>query len=331
MSKDNTETLAGVEVSEEETQTNKTKRTRKVIDKVKEVEHDIEDVVSDTIHETKVSFKPKSLAGRKFRIFLKRKLPCIVERYYKLALVLVLILAISSYSYMRINDLLQQNKDLVLTNSELREEAKQSGEEKLKHDKALQELKDKLVGSSFVIVSRETFMNDMKVRFPKISPKVAKIIVDNVIAEAKKYDINPIILYSLGIVESSHRFWIEHLQVLVNVPRNDGKGTKKIKVKAVGWGGIVWEHHYKMLQSKNIAQTRADLFYPDVNIKAAAAIYNMYFHMPRKKGTKNADESAQRRYFGGNYKSYSDKIDKQVVALVRAEIYRLTNKKENVK
>jgi hypothetical protein len=332
MSNKDNETLAGVEVSEEETpKTNK--RTKKVIEKVKEVEHDIEDVVSDTLHETKVSFKPKSVAGRKFRIFLKRKFPNLVNDYYKLVLVMMLVIAISSYSYVRINDLLQDNKSLVSTNLELEETIKKNDEDKLKIEKELHSLKERLAGSSFVIVNKETLLNDMKKRFSKISPKVARVIVETVISEAKKYDINPIILYSLGVVESSHRFWIEHTKVLVSVPRTDGKGDKKIHVRAVGWGGVVWEHHYKMLQSKGIAQTRADLFYPDVNIKAAAAIYNMYFHMPRKNGAENQDVSAQRRYFGGNYKSYSDKINEQVVALVNAEIYRdkIKTKKGNVK
>jgi len=318
------EKLAGVEVQEEKlSKPNKTKK----------VEHDIEDLVSDTVHETKVSFKPKSKVGRKLRIFLKRNLPTILGSYYKLALVMILVIVISSYSYMRINELLKENKALHSDTLTLQKGIKDIKIEKDKAALELQAVNERLAGSSFVIVNRATLLNDMQKRFPSISQKVADVIVTTVISEAKKYNINPIILYSLGVVESSHRFWIEHAKVLVSVPRRDGKGTKKIHVRAVGWGGIVWEHHHKMLIKKGIASTRADLFYPDVNIKAAAAIYNMMFHMPKKSGTTTQDESAQRRYFGGNYKSYSDKINKQVVALVNAEIYRRNIKKQkgNVK
>ena len=46
--------------------------TKKVIQKVVQTEHDVEDVISDVVHETSLSFKPKSPAGRRFRIFLKR-------------------------------------------------------------------------------------------------------------------------------------------------------------------------------------------------------------------------------------------------------------------
>ena len=42
------------------------------------------------------------------------------------------------------------------------------------------------------------------------------------------------------------------------------------------------------------------------------AIYNMYYNMPLKSGVTNRDISAQRRYFGGNHKTYTDKIYKQV-------------------
>lgn len=325
----NKDTIAGVEVTEEKPQSKS--RTKKVIDKVVEVEHEIEDVVSDTIHETLITFKPKSRAGRKFRVFLKRKLPTLVLEYHRLVIVMLLIITISSYSYMRINSLLHENKSLKNVNDSLIETIEANEQDKSKIRTELEALKERLSGSSFVIVNKDTLLNDMKERFQNISPKVSKVIVETVISESKKYNINPIILYSLGVVESSHRFWIEHDKVLISVKKENGSDTKKIHARAVGWGGVMWEYHHKMLRDKGIAQTRADLFYPDVNIKAAAAIYNMYFHMDKKSGAENQDVSAQRRYFGGNYKSYSDKINKQVVTLVNAEIYRQKIEKENVK
>lgn len=320
--------IAGISVQEEKP--NSTIKKRNVVDDVKQVEHDIEDAVLDTIHHTKVSFKPKSRAGRKLRILFKRKFPFIFQHYYKLVLVMLLVLAISSYSYIRINELMHDKKLLEQTNKALSFDLNNSKTENEKTKLELNKMIERLAGSSFIIVNKQTFLDDMAERFPNISPKIAKVIVDTVIDSAKKYNINPIILYSLGIVESSHRFWIEHKKTLVTVQKENGKDTKKIYVQAVGWGGIVWEHHYKLLKDKGIAQTRADLFYPDVNIKAAAAVYNMMFNLPMKKGTSNQDESAQRRYFGGNYKSYSDKINEQVVALVNAEICRKNNVKKEM-
>ena len=68
----------------------------------------------------------------------------------------------------------------------------------------------------------KTLLKDMKQRFPNISNRVAEIIVKTVLEESKKYNINPMILYALGGVESSHRHWIEHDKVTVQVENPDG-------------------------------------------------------------------------------------------------------------
>lgn len=301
--------------------------TKKVVEKVVQAEHDVEDVISDVVHETRVSFKPKSKAGRKFRIFIKRDFPKWLARNNRYVFVTLLVLFISGYSFVKISNL---QSEILLLQSENGKQI-QLNETVNNQKQEIQALKERLSGSSFVIVNRDTLLADMTERFPNISPRVSKVIVDTIIEEAKKYDLNPIILYSLGVVESSHRYWIEHAKVMIEVPNANG-AMKKIQAEAVGWGGVMWEHHHKMLIEKGIAKTRADLFYPDVNIRASAAIYNMYFQMPLKDGVKNQDVSAQRRYFGGNYKAYSDKINAQVVALVNAEIYRAKiSDKENVK
>lgn len=180
---------------------------------------------------------------------------------------------------------------------------------------------NKFKENSFIIINKQTLSNDMKTRFPQFSNKIATIIVDTVMEESGKYDINPIVLYALGIVESSHRYWIEHNKVTISVYGDDGK-KHSVTTHAVGWGGVMWEYHSKMLKEKGIAEQRSDLFYPDVNIRATAAIYNKYMNMPLKKGTKHKDVSAQRRYFGGNFKSYSNKIKRQIVEIMVAELYK---------
>jgi hypothetical protein len=303
-----------------------------IVQNIVDKEHQVEDAIGDVVHEIKFNFKPKTIAGRKLRIFFKKTFPVWFGRNYRYVFAVSLALVIALFSFHKIYNLQSHLATIKIEKITLVDKNKELHAKLTIADNELSTLRERLAGSSFVIVNKQTLLNDMTERFSSISPRVAKIIVDTVIEEAKKYDINPIILYSLGVVESSHRYWIEHPKSLISIPQESGKGYKKIHAEAVGWGGVMWEHHYKMLIDKNIAKTRADLFYPDVNIRAAAAIYNMYFHMDKKDGVKNQDVSAQRRYFGGNYKSYSDKINAQVVELVNAEIYRTNiTEKENVK
>lgn len=183
-------------------------------------------------------------------------------------------------------------------------------------DELIDKLKSWKDKKSFVMINRVTLENNLKY-YTKLSPKNKKIILDTVISEAKKYNINPLILYSLLDVESSMRFWIEHPKILVTF--NDGK---KRYIRAVGLGGVVWEWWGDALKKNKIAEVRSDLFGPETNIKAVAFILNEFSKRKMLKGCKSKDESMLRRYFGGNFKSYSDKIDKKVISLVRPNLYR---------
>jgi len=168
---------------------------------------------------------------------------------------------------------------------------------------------------SFVIINRELLKANLDY-YTKLSPKIRSIILENVITEANRYNINPIILYSLLHVESTMRFQIQHSLVTIKI------GKKRLKVRAVGLGGVVWEWWDEQLKKEGIAQTRSDLFLPDVNIKAVAYILNEMYKKPMLKGCKSQDESMLRRYFGGNFKSYYEKIDKKVMSIVRPNLYR---------
>lgn len=190
-------------------------------------------------------------------------------------------------------------------------------------ERRLKKLKNHKIENSYVTLTKDTLINDMNTRFPTFSKKTINLIINTVLEESNKYNINPIMLYSLGIVESSHRYWIEHDTITIYVTKSNGK-TEKVNTKAVGWGGVVWEWHSKMLKEKGIALERSDLFFLDVNIKATAAIYNKFYEQPLKDGVKNRDISAQRRYFGGNYNMYSDKINNEVLEVIKSEIYSET-------
>jgi hypothetical protein len=168
---------------------------------------------------------------------------------------------------------------------------------------------------SFVVVNKNLLETNLKL-YTKLSPIIQKLMIDTIIHEAKKYNINPIILYSLLHVESTMRFQIQHSLTTITI-----KG-KKLKIRAVGLGGVVWEWWGDKLRKEKIAYTRSDLFLPDVNIKAVAFVLNEMYKKPLLKGTKSKDESMLRRYFGGNYKSYSDKIDLKVMSIVKPNLYR---------
>ena len=184
-----------------------------------------------------------------------------------------------------------------------------------KKDERIGEMKSWKNNKSFVMVNRGLLETNLK-HYSKLSSANRKIILDTVIAESTKYNINPIILYSLLHVESSMRFWIQHTPVNIIIKK------KKRRIQAVGLGGVVWEWWGDKLKVAGIAEVRSDLFNPEVNIKSAAFILNEFSKMDKLKGTKSKDESMLRRYFGGNFKSYSDKIDKKVMSIVRPNLYR---------
>ena len=168
---------------------------------------------------------------------------------------------------------------------------------------------------SFVMINRDLLEENLEV-YTSLSKNNRKRILDTVLSESEKYNINPIILYSLLHVESTMRFWIQHTPVKITVNK------KTQTVQAVGLGGVVWEWWDKQLKDAKIAEVRSDLFNIETNIKASAFILNEFSKREMLKGTKSKDESMLRRYFGGNFKSYSDKIDRKVMSIVRPNLYR---------
>ena len=174
----------------------------------------------------------------------------------------------------------------------------------------LQELEKefKIISSSgsIVYVGKEDLLNDLMTHYPDVSTKTKIAILETIISEAEKYNMNPLILYSIAYTESTFRHWLEHAEAIVDI------GNKKTKIKAVGLMGITWENHKDFLQDLQIAETRGDLFTPEVNIKAGAAILNKYMDMELKSGAKTKTESALLRYFGGNFPTYVNRINNKI-------------------
>ncbi len=159
---------------------------------------------------------------------------------------------------------------------------------------------------SVVYVGKEDLLNDLMTHYPDVSTKTKIAILETIISEAEKYNMNPLILYSIAYTESTFRHWLEHPEAIVDI------GNKKTKIKAVGLMGITWENHKDFLQDLQIAETRGDLFTPEVNIKAGAAILNKYMDMELKSGAKTKTESALLRYFGGNFPTYVNRINNKI-------------------
>ena len=194
-------------------------------------------------------------------------------------------------------------------------------------DKTIENLKLKIATShkkaksnSLVNITVDDLSYDLNKKYSNVSTRVKKEIIKTIVEVSKKRDINPLILYSLIYVESSFRFWIEHPKTLITI------GKKKKYIRAVGLGGIVWEWYKDDLQKSGIAETRSDLFNPSINIRAIGLVYEKLRKRSILKGSKNSDESAMLRYFGGNHKWYFEKINKKTSNLV---MYSICRRKKN--
>lgn len=171
-------------------------------------------------------------------------------------------------------------------------------------DKKYQEL---VSDSSLVYVSKEDLLNDLTKYYPDVSTKTKIAILETILSESEKYGMNPLILYSMCHTESSFRHWLEHEPVMIT------QDNKKIKIRAVGLMGVVWEIHKDDI--KNIVGTRGDLFDPVNNIKAGAYILAKYREMPLLKGSKSSIESALLRYYGGNFQSYVSRVQSKILQI----------------
>lgn len=170
--------------------------------------------------------------------------------------------------------------------------------------------------TSLVDVSRVDLTQNIMKHYPKVSKRAKQEIINTVFEESAKYSINPLILYSLLHVESSMRPWIRHSTVTVVVH------GKKVTTNAIGLGGVIFEFWKDKLIKADILESKSDLYDPIVNIKATAFIYNELYKRKLLKGTKYRDISAMRRYFGGNFESYSERIKSKISEITFSKILR---------
>jgi len=163
-------------------------------------------------------------------------------------------------------------------------------------------------------------MKDLEARLiansTHLSSKQRKAILDAIEKTSEVYNVSPLILFSIARVESSFRAWVTHKQVIIN----------KKKDNAIGLTAIVYSWWGAKLKAAGIIETRSDLYDPQLNILACGFIFNELRKLPLKKGTTDPNISAMRRYFGANFKSYSDKIEAEIGAIVFGKVYNVKRK-----
>lgn len=147
--------------------------------------------------------------------------------------------------------------------------------------------------------------------YPHLSAKHRDRILSAIITASSRYNINPLIIYSIIYTESTFRWWLVH-----DIPKT------KDKDQAIGLGGIRHSIWGDQLKSAGIISVKADLFDIEPNIFAIAFIYDHYRSQPLLSGTTSADMSAMLRYFGGNHKEYFTRIDNKISSMLKAKIYK---------
>jgi len=145
-----------------------------------------------------------------------------------------------------------------------------------------------------------------------LSSKMKNRVLSSVAIAADRYKISPLVLLSVIQVESSFRPQITHHQVVI-------KGKKD---HAIGLTGVLPIWWLKPLRKAGIIETRYDLYNIEENILSCAYILNEYRKMPLKSGVSTPMQSALLRYFGGNYKSYLNKIEANIGSLIFKKVYQ---------
>ena len=146
--------------------------------------------------------------------------------------------------------------------------------------------------------------------FKHLSTREKSVIYSAIIEASKRYEINPLVIYSILYSESTFRSYLKHADITLIID------NKKIKTNAIGLGGIVWEWWGEDLVAEGIAETKDDLFDPRTNIFATAYVYKVMYSREKLKSAESQGESALMRYFGGEYKWYAAKINTKMINVI---------------
>jgi len=139
----------------------------------------------------------------------------------------------------------------------------------------------------------------------KLSSKVRGIIVSAMEKNCKKYDLPIGLLHGIFRTESEYRFYLDHAKININVH------GKSISTNAIGIGGIVWEFWEEKLKLHGIAETKTDLYLPEVNIEASCYILRSIIDEEVGNSDQyNIISKIITRYYGAYSKEYFAKMQR---------------------
>ncbi len=132
-------------------------------------------------------------------------------------------------------------------------------------------------------------------------------LLNQIFACSKKYEIDPLLLYSVLWNESRLRNDVTHKTTYV----------KKLQknVTAIGMGGVVWDFWGDEIIKNTSLTSKNDLYIKEKNIEATAFILNRVYSKPILKDAKNRTESALGRYYGKINVNYITKVVSKMIYL----------------
>lgn len=139
-----------------------------------------------------------------------------------------------------------------------------------------------------------------------VSKYVQDTILETIDSCSSEYKLPIGLLHSIFRVESEYRFYIDHPVVNIKVKNS------LISTRAIGLSGIIWEFWEDSLKKHNIAETRSDLYLPEINIRAASYIlrYMIDDEMKKKQTQYSLLNNVVRRYYGAYSEEYMKKMEK---------------------
>ncbi len=141
-----------------------------------------------------------------------------------------------------------------------------------------------------------------------LSNKVGNIIQISMQKASEKYKLPIILMHAIFKVESDYMYWVKHPTVRVMV-----RG-KEIITNAIGLGGIMWCFWGDSLKANHIAETKSDLYMPDVNVMASAYVLRTLIDDIVKNNPgltkKNILSKVIRQYYGAYSKNYLRKMQR---------------------
>ena len=161
-------------------------------------------------------------------------------------------------------------------------------------------------------ITYKTLAKDLATNYSFLSKNQQVQILNAIKKSSKKYNINPLVIYSLISVESSYMFWVQSPRRLVV-----NSSGKKQYDRAVGLCSICYSIWGEKLKKAKILSTKSELYEIEPNIMAGSYILKVL-----KKRYKGNTIKALEAYFGkSNYaKVYQRKIIAKIGSLIEKEI-----------